>query len=211
MAIQIQVKRGVVANRPVLASGEFYYATDTKQLFIGPDPALVSPALSNASVASQTINAATTAQLAGSLLAVPPGGLRIGTVFRFTVSVTKTAAGTVTNTFDFRLGTLGTASDPSICSFVIPAGTAVADSGIITVTVTIRGPLSASCVAQGALGLIHNLAATGLATTPCGTVNVTSGVFTATTANLKASLSCTTGASTVLTFPQVVAEALNLA
>lgn len=210
MAIQIQHKRGVLANRPVLVSGEFYYATDTKQLFVGPDPALVGT-FNNASVASQTINAATTAQLAGSLLAVPPGGLRIGTVFKFTVSVTKTAAGTASNVFDFRLGTLGTASDPSICSFALPVGTAVADSGLITITVTIRGPLSASCIAQGALGLIHNLAATGLATTPCGTINVTSGVFNATTASLKASLSCTTAALTVLTFPQVITEAINLA
>lgn len=43
MAIQIQVKRGTLANRPALASGEFYYATDTAQLFVGPTPTLVGP------------------------------------------------------------------------------------------------------------------------------------------------------------------------
>jgi hypothetical protein len=42
VAIQIQVKRGVLANRPALASGEFYWATDTNQLFVGPTPTLVN-------------------------------------------------------------------------------------------------------------------------------------------------------------------------
>jgi hypothetical protein len=41
--VQIQVVRGILANRPALASGEFYYATDTQQLFVGPTPTLVGP------------------------------------------------------------------------------------------------------------------------------------------------------------------------
>jgi hypothetical protein len=35
MAIQFQPKRGVQANRPVLALGEMYFATDTGNLFFG--------------------------------------------------------------------------------------------------------------------------------------------------------------------------------
>lgn len=42
MAIQIQVKRGTLANRPSLAAGEFYWATDTLQLFVGPTPTLIN-------------------------------------------------------------------------------------------------------------------------------------------------------------------------
>lgn len=42
MAITIQHKRGVVANRPTLAAGEFYWATDTSQLWVGPTPTLVN-------------------------------------------------------------------------------------------------------------------------------------------------------------------------
>lgn len=42
MAIQIQFKRGLLANRPVLASGEGYWATDTNQFFIGPTPTLIN-------------------------------------------------------------------------------------------------------------------------------------------------------------------------
>ncbi len=41
--LQLQVIRGILANRPALASGEFYYATDTQQLFVGPTPTLVGP------------------------------------------------------------------------------------------------------------------------------------------------------------------------
>jgi hypothetical protein len=46
MAIQILVKRGVLANRPALSSGEFYWATDTNQLFMGPAPTLINAASS---------------------------------------------------------------------------------------------------------------------------------------------------------------------
>lgn len=211
MAIQVQVKRGVLANRPVLASGEFYFATDTNQLFVGPTPTLVGGPMSNASTADQIINAATTALLTGSLISIPAGKLRIGTTFVFRFSVSKTAAGTAANTFTFRLGINGTTADAAICTFALPVGTAVADIATFEVMVTIRGPLSASCIAQGYLSMIHNLAATGFATIPCVVVNATSGVFDATVANLKASLSCTTAALTVLTFQQVVGEVLNLA
>ena len=45
MSLPLQVKRGVLANLPTLLSGEFYFATDTAQLFVGPTPTpiLVGP------------------------------------------------------------------------------------------------------------------------------------------------------------------------
>ena len=210
MALAILHKRGVAANRPSLQDGEFYYATDTKQVWVGSVPTLMDE-LVNASTSDQTVSAATTALLSGSLLTVTPGKLRIGTVFRFSLSVSKTAAGTAANTFNFRIGTNGTTADASICSFALPVGTAVVDVGTIDILITIRGPLSASCIAQGNLQLAHNLSATGLATIPCVSINSTSGAFDATVSGLKASLSVTTAASTVLTFQQVVAEALGIA
>lgn len=210
MAVTIQHKRGILANKPALVDGEFYYCTDTKQLFVGAVPTLVGQ-FGNQSTADQTINAATTALLTGSLISVPPGNLRIGTIFRYTLTVSKTAAGTAANTFLFKVGTNGTTADATICTLALPVGTAVVDVGYIEVLVTIRGPLSASCIAQGHLVMNHNLSATGLATIPCVCINNTSGVFNATTAGLKASLSCTTAASTVLTFQQVIAETINLA
>ena len=57
MSIAVQVKRGVLANRPVLSSGEFYYATDTSQLFVGPAPTLVGPSSgSSGAQGTTTIN-----------------------------------------------------------------------------------------------------------------------------------------------------------
>lgn len=210
MAISLLHKRGVVANRPALLDGEFYYATDTKQVFVGSVPTLLG-SLTNQSTADQTINAATTALLTGSLISVPAGKLRIGTSFRFSMAMTKTAAGTAANVFTFRIGTAGTTSDAAICTFTLPTATGVVDVATVEIVITVRGPLSASCLAQGNFSLTHNLAATGFATIPCVVINSLSGTFDATVANLKASLSCTTAAATVLTFQQVVAEAINLA
>lgn len=164
----------------------------------------------NVSIAPQTINAAITAVLAGSQIVVPTGGLRVGTVFRYKIHISKTAAGTAANAFAFQLGTLGTVGDADILSFALPVGTAAIDNGYIEIIITIRGPLGAACIASGTLCMSHNLSATGLATTPCVVLNVTSGNFNSATAGLIASLVCTTAAATVLTFQQVIAEVLNL-
>jgi hypothetical protein len=51
MAIQVQLKRGALANRPSLASGEAYWATDTNQLFIGPTPTLINSGGTSADIA----------------------------------------------------------------------------------------------------------------------------------------------------------------
>jgi hypothetical protein len=58
----------------------------------------VSPT-SPPSVANQTILAATLTQFIGSLITVTPSFWQIGTVFRWTVCMTKTAAGTAARTF----------------------------------------------------------------------------------------------------------------
>jgi len=166
--------------------------------------------LGNQSTQDQQIIAATTALLVGSTISIPVGKLRAGTVFRFTLSVTKTNAGTAGNIFVFQLGTNGSVADADILTFTLPTATGVVDTAWIEILITIRGPLSSACKAQGQLSMSHNLQITGFATIPCVVINVLSGVFDATVANLIASLVCTTAASTVLTFQQVVAEAWNL-
>lgn len=166
--------------------------------------------LNNYSTTDQTINAGSSALLTGSLITIPSTLLQIGTIFRYTFSLSKTAAGTAANTFFFRVGTNGTVADSALLTFTLPIGTAVVDVGFVEILITIRGPLSGACIAQGVLKMVHNLAATGLSTLPCVIITNTSSTFNATTASLKASLSCTTAASTVLTFQQIVAETINL-
>ncbi len=172
--------------------------------------AMIGNTLNNYSAADQTITAATTAYLDGSAITVPAGNLRVGTVFRWTITLSKTAAGTAANTFNVRIGTAGTTADTSRVSFALPVGTAAIDVGTIDVMVTIRGPLSASGIAQGQLRMTHNLSATGLSTLPGVAINAISAAFDVTASGLIVGLSCTTAAATVLTFQQVVAEALNL-
>lgn len=194
-----------------LAAGEAGLNTTSGIWFYSPDGVTVisleKP--NNQAVADQTINAGLSALLVGSVLAIPSTKLRIGTIFRFRISVSKTAAGTAGNTFIFRLGTAGTIADPAILTFTLPVGTAVVDQADIEIIVVIRGPLTASCIAQGLFTMVHNLQITGFATVPCVVLKATSAVFNANTP-LFASLSCTTAALTVLTFQQVQAEALNL-
>jgi hypothetical protein len=165
----------------------------------------------NYSTAVQSIPAATTALLTGSAIAIPSSNLRIGTIFKFKGVVTKTNAGTTATTiFMFKLGTTGTTADATILTFRLGAQTAVVDTGIVEIAVTIRGPISAACVAVGSFDMSHNLSATGLATIPTVNKVAVSGTFDATVAGLIASIACTTGTATVFSFQQVIMEVLNL-
>lgn len=172
--------------------------------------AFFGDSLDSRSTANQTVTAATLTYLTGSAIAVPVGKLRVGTVFRWRVSLSKSAAGTAANAFHVRSGTAGTTSDAAILTFTTGVGTAVADQGEIDIQVVIRGPLSASCVAQGLFNFSHNLQITGHLIIPTAVIAVTSGVFDATVANLIIGLSVTSGASVAYTIQQVYGEAKNL-
>lgn len=176
-------------------------------------PVAGNSALNNASVANQTINAGVTALLTGSAISVPAvvpaSKLRVGTVFKYKILVTKTAAGTAANTFVFKLGASGTTADATILTFTLPVGTAAVDDAEINIDVTIRSIGFNTAVAQGSLRLVHNLAATGFSTLPGVVLKATSAAFDS-TVSLIASVACTTAAATVLTFSQVNAEAVNL-
>lgn len=54
---KIQVKTGVIDDLPQLDVGEFGFATDTRRLFIGNDPALIPPPISGPNVTEILTNA----------------------------------------------------------------------------------------------------------------------------------------------------------
>jgi hypothetical protein len=170
----------------------------------------------NQSTASQSPAAAATTYLTSSNIAIPPSGLRVGTTFYWRLVCTKTAAGTLANSILVKLGTAGTTSDATILTFTLPAGTGAIDTGIFDIFVTIRGPLGASCIAQGHLTGSHKLAElvatelTGIMTQRNCTVLVTSGTFTSSTAGLIIGLAWTAAASQAYTFTQIIAESGNL-
>lgn len=164
----------------------------------------------NFSIASQAPAAATRTYITGSKVAVPPGKLQIGTMFRWTFDLTKTAAGVAASTFDICFGTNGTTADPARVSFTKPAGTAVVDNARIVIEVIIRGPLSASGIVVGHFNMTHNLAATGHAVIPCVNLTTISGAFDVTVANLFVGVCITSGAADAVTIQQVMTEAKNL-
>jgi len=170
----------------------------------------ISPVAPNYSVAAQTPTAATLTQLTGSSIAVPPGKLRIGTIFQWWFDITKTAAGLASSAYHVRVGTANSTADTAVLTFTKPAGTAVIDAGLIYIEAVVRGPLSASCIMAGHFQMTHNLQITGHAVIPCVDVTVVSAGFDATVANLFVSLSCTTGASDAITTQVMIAEPFNL-
>jgi hypothetical protein len=164
----------------------------------------------SSSIIDQTINANTTALLAGSVLNVPADKLRVGSIFRWKLALTKTAAGTQGNIFAVQLGINGTVADADLLTFTLPTATGVIDTAFIEIEVVVRGPLGASCKMQGQLRLMHNLQITGFATVPTPIINALSANFDSTTSGLKLSVACITAVSTILTFQQVIGKSENL-
>jgi len=110
--------------------------------------------------------------ITNSGLVLPSFSMQAGMTFRWEMPVTKTA-GTATPVYTVRIGSAQTTSDTSRLAITGAAQTAVADTGILIITVTCRS-VGASGVLQGHIWLQHNLAATGFANTPAG-LNIVQG------------------------------------
>jgi hypothetical protein len=96
MAIQIQHKRGVLANRPALAAGEFYVATDTNQVSVGATPVFIGSPV----VAAVNLTAQTAAKAATTLFTpVVTGFFRISIALKLTTVGTSPVVGPVTITY----------------------------------------------------------------------------------------------------------------
>jgi hypothetical protein len=163
----------------------------------------------NYSTAAQSPAAATRTYITGSQVKLAKRQLRVGTILRWKFNLTKTGAGSALSTFDVCFGTAGTTADTARLSFTKPAGTAVADEGWIEIECIIRGPVTASCVAEGEFTMIHNLAATGHMVIPCACVNAISAAFDVTPV-LFVGVCITSGASDAVTIQHVTTEVLNL-
>ncbi len=165
--------------------------------------------LENWSTAAQGAGFASDTYLTGSQILIPSGLPKVGTKYRCKFSVSKTAAGTATPILQIRIGTAGTTSDTSRCSFTFGAGTAAADVGLFQMIGVFRSVGSGtSAVLQGFCGLT-NLATTGLASTVKG-VQTTSAGFDSTVANSIIGVSVNGGASASWTVQLVEAELSGL-
>lgn len=162
----------------------------------------------NFNTADVVANAADT-YLSGSALAVPAHLLQAGTIMKWRLAVTKTAAGVAAPIWNVRIGTLGTVADAARLVFMGPIQTAAVDAGIVEITALLRNTGAAGVLA-GILTLGHNLALTGLATLGQPTLQVTSAGFDTTAAGLIIGLSCNPGAAGVWTHQLVTAEMFNI-
>lgn len=158
-----------------------------------------STKITNSAVPAQAI-ASTRTYVTGSKLAVPNGGLQVGSKFKFKVALAKTAAGVAASTFDVAIGLLGTTADAATASISTGTQTAAIDEAVVTVEGVITA-ISATAGGVNAEGVVlHNLAATGFALTPVVVAN--SAVTNADTSLATAQyigLCITGGASNVIT------------
>jgi len=202
---------GTTAQQPAATNGSVRYDSTTVKLRAVENAAWrdVFDRVTNFSVTAQSPAAATRTYITGSALAVPPVKLKVGTCFRWRISVTKTAAGIASSTYAIAFGTAGTTADTDRVTFTKPAGTADADEGVIEINCIIR-TIGATGVAVGEFAMAHNGNILGHAIIPVPTVNTISAGFDMTVASLIVGLTVTSGASDAITFQLVQAEAWNL-
>jgi len=163
----------------------------------------------NQNTADVTANAANT-YLTGSSISLGKTGLRVGTRFRWTMVMTKTAAGTAQPIFTVVYGTNGSTSDTARLTYTLVAQTAATDTGRCDIDVIVRTH-SSSGVLQGTLSFGHNGTTAGLANQAQEQIQQSaSSAFDTTVANSIIGVCCNPGASGVWTFQLVMAEAYNL-
>jgi hypothetical protein len=161
----------------------------------------------NQSINSQAITAATDTYLTGSAIDCPTP--IVGTKITFTVIATKTNAGTVAPIFRIRFGTNGSLSDAVVLTFTGNAQTAVVDTCKIVIEILFT-TVGASGIVRGFYHLAHNLSTTGFANVPNNVIQLTSGAFDTTVANLKAGVSVNSGTSAVWTIQNVSTKIENI-
>ena len=171
------------------------------------------PLLFNNSSATVSAGYATDTLLAGSSILLPSGITVAGIQYEVIFDIVKTAAGTATPIVNLRFGTAGTVADASICTMTFAAGTAVADTGKLTVVGTLRSAgAGTTAVMVGSTMINHALAATGLTTTGAsgtGQITTVGGGFNSTQTNAYLSVSFNGGASFSGTNNYVQARLLN--
>lgn len=167
------------------------------------------PSPVQASAAGQTLVAATATALIGSIVAIPPQGFQVGAVFRWTIIMTKTAAGVAARTFNIRVGTTGTATDGVVQAFASVAGSAAVDTCKVTIDYTIT-TIGTSATGVGYFYMIHPGTA-GFMTVATQTLSGTATTFNSTTAQQFISVSLTTGAAEVPTINCCYCEVIKAA
>jgi len=165
--------------------------------------------IANANTAAGALSGATDQYVAGSALAIG-ARQKAGTVLRWRLSYTKTAAGVATPLWKVLFGTNGSAADTARLTYTGVAQTAAADTGFVEIEVIVRS-ISATGTVAGVCIAHHHNTTTGLADKAQAQIfTATSAAFDNTAAGLYAGLTINPGAAGVWSVVSCSAEAINL-
>lgn len=165
--------------------------------------------LHNASVTAQTVSGNSDNYIAGSLITIPAGKVKVGTKYRVKFNVVKTAAGTAAPTIKLLIGTLGTTSDTARNTLTFAAQTGAIDEGDFECEFVFR-VAGASAVIQGLGRLLHRLITTGLNVTGIYTSVLNTGAAFDVTTATKIGIAVNPGASASWTVSLAEASVENL-
>jgi len=147
--------------------------------------------------------------LTGSSLAIS-GHLKIGTILRWRMQASKTAAGTGVPTYNLRVGTGATVTDTARCTVTGVAQTAATDSARFDVIGVVRATGATTVICFG-IAMVHRNGTAGFRNDETAEVReVTSTGFTSTPAGTVIGLSVVPNTSGVWTFGCIAAVAENI-
>ena len=163
-------------------------------------------------IAPQALVAATATIINGSEIGVPPQGWQVGTQLKWTVHMTKTAAGAVApGTFLILVNTTGTTGSGTIATMALTSvGTAAVDTATVEIDMTVQS------LGTGAAGVAHLRMTHGLATggwfasgVYLQEIEATMATWNSTTAQEFISLQFTSGTGVVPTITQSSLEVIH--
>lgn len=193
-------------STPSAGQNILYPDTTDKRWWTKDENGLYHGQSTRVAVAAQGAGFASDTYVTNSGILLPNFGMQAGMVFRWTISASKTAAGTAAPVYSVRIGTLQTTGDTARLQLTGPAQTAAADIGLLTLLLTVRS-VSATGVIQGTANWSHNGAATGFCNNDSGSVEGSSAAFdNSALGGNYVGLSINGGASASWTLTQCVAE-----
>lgn len=191
--------------------GKIAFQTDAAAYFrlTASTPAwLLEGTMDNTDIAAQgSMTANTRAYITGS--SIRCGKLLVGTSFQWRVSLTKTAAGTGTTTFDIAVGTAGTTADTARLTFTGPTETGVADTMEAVIDAHVR-VVGASGIIAGTCRTANSASAGAAAGYKSNMIYIASSTFDNTASNLYVGLCLTPGVADVTTLNRAKAIAWNV-
>lgn len=204
-----------VPSTPSSGTALVYVDSTAKILCVKDDTGRVSAYSQRASIAAQGAGFAVDTYVTGSSLIIPSHGLQAQTIVRWTLSASKTAAGTATPIYVIRVGPNQSTADTARLTLTGPAATAIADIGTLMVTATVRS-IGAAGVIQGTAYWNHRGTAANTTTSGTGFANDSTGHIEGTSAGIDMTafagqyvgLSINGGASAAWTVTQVQVEVM---